>query len=124
MLVRCSINGRHILRLRVDVKEIKHCEWKKKGFHCFFLCAQCVCSSMMPMKPWLESVIGKMLLDWAGSRSTFIAVGGLVMLSTRRSMNEHRVRAWPRCISHLHGFVSFVQRFSEVSQVYVDIYHD
>lgn len=32
----------------------------------------------------------------AGLRFTFIAVGGLVMLSTRRSMNEHRVRA-PLC---------------------------
>lgn len=29
----------------------------------------------------------------AGLRFTFIAVGGLVMLSTRRSMNDHRVRA-------------------------------
>lgn len=32
-------------------------------------------------------------LSSAGLRFTFIAVGGLVMLSTRRSMNDHRVRA-------------------------------
>lgn len=37
----------------------------------------------------------------AGLRFTFIAVGGLVMLSTRRSMNDHRVRARLRLLPWL-----------------------
>lgn len=91
---------------------------KKRVPLVFFLCAPCV----WRLLPSLQSVKCEMLLYWAGSRSTFIAVGGLVMLSTRRSMNEHRVLAWHAPSRIRMGLSLCSQRFNEVLQEYVNIF--
>ncbi|KAI9514997.1 hypothetical protein NQZ68_028949, partial [Dissostichus eleginoides] len=66
--------------------------------HCNCVWSRCQLLSAGKSSSPCDVVVNKQWEKNAGSRFTFIAVGGLVTLSTRRAMNDNRVHARPRLL--------------------------